>query len=210
MKNSQVVYVVEDDAHAAALIVKAIEPLKVRSAVYTSAEAFLQAVAPTDSGCVVLDLNLPTIGGNEVQRRMTERGINLPVLIISGADDVAMTAQSFRFGAVDYLQKPFQLEDARQAIAAALELDLSRRSVRCRSSEAKLRIDRLSAREREVFELLVSGQANKQVALTLGLSVRTVEVHRARIMQKLDVDSFAVAVRLWMEMKEPQVTLAAD
>lgn len=163
---------------------------------YPSAGAFLSAGLPDGAGCVITDVRLPGIDGLELQCRLAQAGCTLPVIVITGHSDVPMAVQALKNGAMDFLEKPFDgdalLETVRRAVEASRAASEHEASVHA----ARERLARLTAREREVLDALVSGQANKEIARVLGVSPRTVEVHRARVMEKLDANSLAELVHL--------------
>ena len=164
--------------------------------VYASAEAFLQAYHPGMAGCLVVDINLPGMSGLELQRELARRGGGLPCVFVTGRGELAQAVQAMREGAVDFLVKPVSGE----ALLASVEQALDRARHRCMaeaaSAEESARLDQLTAREREVAELVAAGLPNKEVAYRLGISQRTVEGHRARAMHKLGVRTLPELVRL--------------
>lgn len=196
MSDSGIVFVVEDDPvvrHSLALLLGTLE-LEVRA--YGTGHEFLAAVPPDAPGCVVLDLRMPGLSGIEVQARMAERGLHLPVIFVTGHGDVPLAVEAMRGGAVDFLQKPFDGEALLQRVREALAANRSRRAQLQRQREASTRLSSLSRREREVLELVVAGRMNKAIAAELGISAKTVEDHRAAIMKKTATRSVAELVKL--------------
>jgi len=163
---------------------------------WESGAAFLKGVRHAEPGCVLLDIRMPDMDGLQVQRAMTERGIALPVIILTGHADVAMAVAAMKAGAVDFLEKPFEKAALLAAIDTAFRrldgLDHAQR----RADEARLRIAALTPREQEVLAGLARGLPNKSIAHDLGISPRTVEIHRANLMTKLGVASLSDTLRL--------------
>jgi two-component system response regulator FixJ len=165
---------------------------------YASAENFLDAAPQTLGGCVVVDVRMPGMDGLQLQEHLTAQSVHLPVVVVTGHADIALAVRAMKAGARDFLEKPYTNERMIQAVAAALasgRLDLTR--VR-RTSEAQARIERLSSREQGVLRELVAGHPNKLIAHALNISPRTVEIHRANMMEKLGVRSVSEAVRIFI------------
>ena len=156
---------------------------------WPSGEAFLAGWTPTARGCVVLDVRMAGLSGLDVLDRLAELGSILPVIVLTGHGDVPVAVQSLKKGAVDFLEKPFDGGDLVARVFGALELEARRHAVAATSRALAERLDTLSAREREVMELMLKGLLNKQIADDLGIAMRTVEVHRARILEKFAVRS---------------------
>lgn len=163
---------------------------------WSSGQAFLKEVKHAEHGCILLDVRMPEIDGLEVQRMLAERGVTMPIVIMTGHGDISIAIRAMKGGAVDFLEKPFEkavligaIEEAFQRIANATNLSL-------RAAEAETILGALTAREREVLEGLARGLPNKTIAYDLNISPRTVEVHRANVMTKLDVRSLSDALRI--------------
>ena len=173
-------YLVEDDAGVRHSLAFLLETAGFTVWPYASAQALLDGGVPHGPGCVITDVRLPDIDGLELQQRLARAGCALPVIIITGHGDVPMAVRALKAGAVDFLEKPFA-EDAL--------LDAVRRAIATSQAAhaANMRLARLTAREREVLDALVAGRANKEIARDLGISPRTVEVHRARVLEKMGV-----------------------
>lgn len=163
---------------------------------YADGESFLKAADHVEEGCVLLDVRMPGIDGMEVQRRLRARGIMLPVVIMTGHGDVDLAVAAMKAGATDFLEKPFEKAALIDCLSSAGEAALAERGLSARRAEAQARLNVLTDREREVLEGLVAGLPNKTIAYDLGISPRTVEIHRANLMQKLDVKSLADALRI--------------
>jgi len=191
-----VVYVVDDDAAIRDSLALMLGLAGYATRLFADAESFLAAFEPAWSGCVVADLRLPGLSGVELQARIRERGSSIPFVIITAHGDVRAARDAFRAQAVDFIEKPF--EDAQ--LRAAIDSAFDRESVRLENAELR-RVDtaklaRLTPREREVLEHAVNGSHAKEIAAALGISPRTVEVHKTRIMEKLEVRNIAELVRL--------------
>lgn len=195
-KSAPSVYVVDDDAsirHAMALLLKSIgQPCEI----YESGSDFLDAFSPEFAGCLVLDIRMPGIGGLELQDKLEEIGCTMPIIFITGYGDVPMAVDAMRKGAFDFIEKPFRDQELLDRIAAALAAHSERREQHSAVQEIEKRLARLTPREREVFELVVTGKPNKIVAHDLGVSQRTVEIHRSRVMEKMQAKSLAELVRM--------------
>ncbi|HZO04552.1 MAG TPA: response regulator [Burkholderiales bacterium] len=195
-RGSLVVYVVDDDAAIRDSLALMLGLAGYATRLFADAESFLAAFEPAWSGCVVADLRLPGLSGVELQARIRERGSSIPFVIITAHGDVRAARDAFRAQAVDFIEKPF--EDAQ--LRAAIDSAFDRESVRLENAELR-RVDtaklaRLTPREREVLEHAVNGSHAKEIAAALGISPRTVEVHKTRIMEKLEVRNIAELVRL--------------
>ena len=163
---------------------------------YTSGVEFLRTAKSAEVGCVILDVRMPEMDGLQVQTTMAARGINMPVIVLTGHGDVSVAVQAMKGGAIDFLEKPFEkaalLEAVRRAFARLDDVDLRA----LESSEAEVRVAALTPRAQEVLEGLANGLPNKTIAYDLGCSSRTVEVHRASLMAKLEVRNLSEALRI--------------
>jgi two-component system response regulator FixJ len=165
-------------------------------ATYPSGVIFLREVKHADPGCILLDVRMPEMDGLEVQQALLDRGIAMPVIILTGHGDIAIAVRAMKAGAVEFIEKPFEKAVLLDAIAAAFErLDDSEKRA-ARSAEAAVMISGLTAREQDVLRGLADGLPNKTIAYDLGISPRTVEVHRANLMTKLGVRSLSEALRI--------------
>jgi two-component system response regulator TtrR len=189
------VYVVDDDASIRELIVWLMKREAIAVQAFADARAFLQAYVPGAPGCVVLDLHLPGMSGLDLQRYLTERGIEMPVVFLSGRADVPQAVKAVKGGAIDFIEKPFDYRTMVALVRDCLARDAEARSRRLRANEAAARLASLTQREREVLERVVAGKLNRVIADELRISIKTVEAHRARIMEKLGVDSVAELVQ---------------
>jgi two-component system response regulator FixJ len=171
---------------------------------HDSAEAFLTE-APTAMGCVLTDVRMPKVSGIDLQRRLQDQGNPLPVIVMTGEGDIAIAVQAMKAGAVDFLEKPFTEDALFEALSRAIAESKKLREVGAAFEQATTRLAALTPREREVLDLLVTGQPNKAIARELGASPRTIEVHRARVMEKLQAHSLPDLVRLTLAV-EPRET----
>jgi FixJ family two-component response regulator len=178
------VYVVEDDAAVRDALAQLLEGKRFRVKLFESAERFLEACEPGQAGCLVLDLRLPGMSGIDLQAALAARGIDLPIIFLTGHGDVPSSVRALRAGAVDFLQKPADSRTLLDRVGEALAQDAARRSERASREAARSALQELTRREREVLPLILAGHSSKQIARRLAISHRTVEIHRARIMRK--------------------------
>ncbi len=196
---AQTVFVVDDDAALRDALVTLLEAEGMACETYANAAAFLAGLAewpPDASGCVVLDVRMPGPSGLDVQDDLNARGIDMPIIFVTGYGDVPSAVRAMKHGAVDFLSKPFDAQALLHRIGDALRTDAERRAGRCELARIRACAATLSPRERQVFERVAAGQANKSVAIDLGVSERTVEIHRSHVMKKMRVRSLADLVRL--------------
>ncbi len=190
------VYVVDDDAAIRFGMQALLDSVGLPNAVFGSGQEFLDAVSPDDPGCLILDIRMPGLGGLEMQAELANREFVLPVIFVTGHGDVPMAVEAMQNGALDFVQKPFRDQDLLDRINRALELDREGRSEKNKNDEIAGRVALLTKREKEVFELVVTGKPNKIIAYELGVSQRTVEIHRARVMEKMQARSLADLVKM--------------
>jgi FixJ family two-component response regulator len=191
-----IILVVDDDVSVRDALGGLIRWAGLRVETFASAQEFL-ARPPTDApGCLVLDVRLPGLDGLELQKRMAEKNLEIPIIFITGHGDVPTSVQAMKAGALDFLIKPFAQQDLLDAIQRALKRDRAARQQQAKIRELHSRYQSLTPREREVMERVVSGLLNKQIAAELGKSVITVKAHRGQVMQKMRADSLADLVRM--------------
>lgn len=166
---------------------------------FDSAQAFIDQFDPQRAGCLILDIRMPGMSGLELQDRLNDIGSVLPVIIITGHGDVPMAIRAFKSGIFDFIEKPFNDQVLLDCVQRAIEKDRENRTQIMHNADRDALLETLTAREREVLEHVVAGKANKVIAADLGVSQRTVEVHRAKVMEKLKVRSLAELVRLVLE-----------
>ncbi len=212
MSSKARVYVVDDDAAVRDSLIFQLEVEGYEVSGFASGAEFLSAASTLPAGCLIVDVRMPEIDGIELQGRLRELGLSFPVIVITGHGDVPLAVQAMKAGAVDFVEKPFSEKN----ILASIDLALKQRRPPERRDEeaeaAEARLATLSAREREVLEGLVAGQPNKLIAYELGISTRTVEVHRARVMDKMQARSLSELVRLALAVGiniKPRITTTA-
>jgi FixJ family two-component response regulator len=193
------VFIVDDDAGVRDSLAMLLELKGFHTRTFAAADAFLAEYRPEWPGCLVLDLRMPGMSGLELQAELARRGSTLPVIIITAHGDVATTRSALKGGAVDFIEKPIDDEALVAAIAAALDRDARERGRARAAAGTAERLARLTAREREVLALVAEGRHNREIAVALGISPRTVEVYKARMMEKLQVRRVPDLVRLVLE-----------
>jgi FixJ family two-component response regulator len=196
------VFVVDDDPALLRLIRKLLESSGRKVETFSSATEFLATSKSARPGCLVLDVRMPGMSGLALQERLAADEISLPILIITGYGDVPVAVQAMRQGAFDFIEKPFSGQMLIDRIEAALAEDARRRRLRGEKDEIRRRIQSLTPREKQVMDLVVQGKPNKSVGTALGLSPKTVEVHRANVMKKMAVGSLAELVRMVFSLEE--------
>lgn len=196
MPNSQVVHVIDDDVDVRQSLAFLLSTAGLAVLVHESAVAFLAALPNAPGGCIVTDVRMPGMDGLELQRRLRENKIGLPVIVMTGHGDVSLAVEAMKAGAVDFIEKPFDDEILLSAIRSALVRHEQSAENEERRSEIRARLGLLSEREREVLGGLVAGKPNKIIAYDLGISARTVEVYRANVMTKMQADSLSELVRM--------------
>ena len=191
----QKIYIIDDDEALRDSLVWLLESSGYRVAAYASAEAFLAAYTAAMTGCLVLDVRMPGMSGLELFEELRARHCTLPVIFITGHGDVPMAVSAVKKGAVDFIEKPFGDRDMLGLIEQCLTAELAGRLKRRLEADTARRLDHLTQREREVLDLIILGKLNKQIADVLGISIKTVEVHRARVMEKMGAHSLAELVQ---------------
>jgi two-component system response regulator FixJ len=195
------IYVVEDDAAMRRSVVFLIESVGWSVRAFASAEDFLQQAAPDQGSCLILDIRMPTMSGLELQQILKSRRIELPIVFITGHGDVALAVQAMKEGAQDFIEKPFKDQQLLDAVAQAVRTSGRRRAQDRHQAEARHLLERLTQREREVAVLVARGLSNKLIARELDISDKTVQVHRAHVMEKMGVHSAAQLAQLLMRIE---------
>jgi FixJ family two-component response regulator len=190
------VFVIDDDPSVLKSLARLLRSLELNVATFVSPQEFLEQLKPGLHGCLILDIEMPDLSGIELQRELTARGNELPVIFLTGHGDIPKTVQAMKQGAVDFLTKPVHDQDLIEAIHSALEKNRINRQARAERFEIQTRLATLTPRELEVLGHVVSGRLNKQIAADLGTVEKTIKVHRAHLMSKLKVRSLAELVRL--------------
>ena len=193
--SEQPVYIVDDDEALRDSLAWMLESNGYAAFAYPSAEAFLHSWREGMTGCLVLDVRMPGMSGLELFEELVSRRCTLPVIFITGHGDVAMAVAALKKGAADFIEKPFTDQEMLALIRQCLAMERSLRDRRLQGADTKRRMEQLTQREREVLELIIAGKLNKQIAGDLGISIKTVEVHRARVMEKMGVNSLAELVQ---------------
>lgn len=196
MTAEQKVYVVDDDDAMRDSLKWLLESRGLMVEIYASSEAFLDAFHGGLAGCMVLDVRMPGMSGLELYERLHARASTLPVIFITGHGDVPMAVSALKQGAADFIEKPFNDQEMVGLIERCMKQDRAASEKRAENATAAQRMGSLTQREREVLELIVAGKLNKQIADELGISIKTVEVHRSRVMEKMAVNSVAELVQL--------------
>jgi len=195
------VFIVDDDEAVARSLRWLIESIRLEVETHASAHAFLDRFDPGRRGCLVLDVRMPGISGLELQQRLAaRRAYHLPIIFITGHGDVQMAVRAVQAGAFDFVEKPFNDQDLLDRIQRAIAWDAAQRDRESQREQLRALFAGLTAREREVLGLVVEGLSNKAIALELGLSAKTVEFHRARVMEKLRARSLTDLVKLAMQL----------
>ncbi len=190
------VFIVDDDAAVLKSLTRLLRSARLNVVAFGSAQEFLEHHDPSASGCLVLDLAMPGLNGLELQEALTAKGSIIPIIFLTGHGDIPTSVQAMKRGALDFLTKPVNDGDLLKAVQVALAKDRIARLARAELDEIHQRLATLTPREREVLTHVVSGQLNKQAAADLGIVEKTIKIHRARVMEKMKVESLAGLVRL--------------
>lgn len=204
-ENDRVVHVVDDDDSVRRSVGFMLKTSGYRVCPYSSGQEILKAAKALQPGCLLLDIRMPDMDGLEVQEALKDRGVALPVIIMTGHGDVPLSVRAMKAGAIDFIEKPFEKAVLLAAVEEGFATLERAQSARDRSQDASVRLQVLTQREREVLDGLAQGLPNKTIAYDLGISPRTVEIHRANLMTKLAVRSLSEALRLAFAVQDEQL-----
>ncbi|MBZ0096761.1 MAG: response regulator transcription factor [Sulfuricella sp.] len=201
MKLEPTVYIVDDDAEMRSALYRLVRSAGMRAEAFASAPEFLSAYHSDPPGCLLLDVKMPRMSGLELQQRLKLEQINIPIVFLTGYGNVPAAVSAMKLGALDFLEKPFDNEVLLDRLQKAIQMDATARLNRHRQTRIGHGLARLTPRERETTDMLVAGKPNKAIADLLGVSVRTVETHRANIMAKMQAESLSDLVRMMLDFK---------
>jgi len=202
MSYEPTVFVVDDDPAMRKSLRWLLQSVGFTVEAFESAEAFLARIDPSLYGCLILDVRMPGMGGLNLQDALAARGVDLPTIVITGYAEVPSAVRAMKAGAIDFLEKPFGDEVLLERVRRALEIERHRRDTRAVRESARVRLGALTARERQVFDELVQGRSNRAISAALGIAEKTVEVHRASVMRKLNATSLTDVIRLAMAAED--------
>ena len=200
--DSATVFVVDDDEGVCQSLRWLFESVSLKTETFTNAKGFLEAYEEERPGCLVLDIRMPGMSGLALQELLQQRGITLPVVIITGHGDIPMAVRAMKVGAVDFIQKPYNPQQLLETVQHAINMDLDRRREHATQQDLAERFEQLSPRERQVAELVCRGLPNRRISEELEVSPKTVEVHRARVMEKMRAATLADLVQMMLTLRQ--------
>jgi FixJ family two-component response regulator len=207
--SSPAVYIVDDDESVRRSLASLLQEVGIAVATFPSAEAFLQALRPDSRGCLLLDVRMPGMSGLQLQQVLRERAVTLPTIVLTGHADVPMAVSAMSAGAAGFIEKPFNPQELLDRIQDCLAADARQAAFQAQVQDATARLERLSEREREVLQEVVQGRPSKLIASALGISEKTVDVHRSNVMRKTGTRSIAELVQMWLLVHPPAGGAAA-
>ncbi|MEJ2115200.1 MAG: response regulator [Gammaproteobacteria bacterium] len=200
-EDQQIVFVVDDDGDVRDSLVELISSINVHVNAYDSAISFLNEFDLSAPGCILADVRMPGMSGIELQHKLSELNAPQPLIIMTGHGDITMAVEAMKYGAFEFLQKPFRDQELLDCITKALELDKTNRRLIEKQLAMQERVNCLTSREREVIDKVIDGKANKVIARELEISDRTVEIHRSHAMEKLGIKSVAELVKVMLNIR---------
>jgi len=200
-EENPMVYIVEDDEAVRDSIELMMESVGQQAKAYPDAQSFLDDFSKSMSGCIVTDVRMPGMNGMDLHRQLNSLGCNMPVIFVTGHGDIQMAVDAMQNGAFDFVTKPYREQELLDKINIALDQDAAKRAFLVERQEVQSRLSTLTARETEVMEMMVEGNANKVIGIDLGISERTVEIHRGRVMKKMKTHSLAELVKMVLVAK---------
>lgn len=206
MNDTPTVFVIDDDESMRAVLQSGMESIGLAVETYPSAQAFLDYCDASRPGCLVLDMRMPGMSGLELQETLKAKGVTLPVIFLTGHGDVTNAVRAMRQGAVDFMEKPFNVQVLLDLIQKCVKRDSQNRQTARKREPVLSKLASLTRREREVMDLIVTGASNRETGLLMGISPKTVEVHRSHLMLKMEADSFADLVQMSAFLKNDQET----
>jgi two-component system, LuxR family, response regulator FixJ len=208
MPVKQTIYIVEDDPTFRDALQVLFDSVGLNTQPFPTAERFLESFDPQESGCLIVDVRLPGMSGIGLQEHLMGRNTRIPIVVITGHADVPLAVRAMRNGAIDYLTKPFHEQTLLDRVQEALNVDTLRMRRQAELADVERRYATLTERERQVMQLVIDGHPNKEVAARLGVSCKTVEQHRAHVMEKMQADSLALLVRLGLALNRSALPVA--
>jgi two-component system response regulator FixJ len=206
VNDTPTVFVIDDDESMRAVLQSGMESIGLAVETYPSAQAFLDYCDASRPGCLVLDMRMPGMSGLELQETLKAKGVTLPVIFLTGHGDVTNAVRAMRQGAVDFMEKPFNVQVLLDLIQKCVKRDSQNRQTARKREPVLSKLASLTRREREVMDLIVTGASNRETGLLMGISPKTVEVHRSHLMLKMEADSFADLVQMSAFLKNDQET----
>ncbi|MDD5300375.1 MAG: response regulator [Gallionella sp.] len=202
LMRSATVFIVDDETAILHTLTRILKQAGLNTKTFISAETFLAQHDPEQHGCLLLDIFMPGMTGLELQKLLKERHSQIPVIILTGYGSVSMAVDAIKGGAIDFIEKPFENEQLLDSVWHAIETDARNRHALQHRIRITQRLEKLTAREREVMNLMIEGKSSKAIACLFGVSVRTCELHRARVMAKMEADSLADLVRMTIDVSD--------